>query len=84
MDNEIAGFDCEEFNLTRMDGYDDCIIGVVERYGQNPIVCYDREMILRKLEKNGCEPWEAEEFFLFNQLGAGMGDSTPCFLSKKL
>ena len=25
-----------------MDGYDDCIAGVVERFGQPPIVCYDK------------------------------------------
>ena len=25
-----------------MDGYDDCVVGVVERFGMEPIICYDR------------------------------------------
>ena len=64
-----------------MDGYGDCIAGVVERFGQNPIVCYDKEKVLQKLEADGMDRDEAEEFFCFNQMGAWMGDSTPCFLS---
>ena len=121
-------------NLIKMDGYDDCIVGVVERAGQEPILCYDKEKVLSKLERgttcplcegsgdldgfggggktkcHRCEgtggEWpilcydkekvlcklesqdmnrsEAEEFFYYNQIGAWMGDSTPCFLSKEL
>ena len=67
--------------LMVMYGYDDCIIGVVERFGQSPIVCYDKVKIIQKLESDGMDNEEAEEFFSFNQLGAGMGDLTPCFLS---
>jgi len=81
--SEIAGFDPEEFNLVKMEGYDDCILGVVERFGQTPIVCYDKDMVLSRLEDDGAEPWEAEEYFLFNQLGAWMGETTPCFLSRQ-
>ena len=43
----FAGFDPDE--LMVMDGYDDCIVGVVERFGQEPIVCYDKEKVLRRL-----------------------------------
>ena len=35
-----------------MDGYDDCIAGVVERFGQNPIVCYDKEKVIQRLESD--------------------------------
>ena len=28
--------------MLTMDGYDDCIIGVCTRFGQAPIVAYDR------------------------------------------
>lgn len=77
----FAGFDPEEHNLMRMDGYDDCIIGVVERFGQEPIVCYDREKVICQLESGGMDRDEAEEWFQFNQIGAWVGDSTPCFLS---
>jgi len=77
----FAGFDPDEYELLTMDGYDDCIVGVVERFGQNPIVCYDKDKVLRKLVEDGCSEDEAEEFFCFNQIGAWMGDATPCFLS---
>jgi len=77
----FAGFDPDEHELLTMDGYDDCIVGVVERFGQEPIVCYDREKVICRLESDGMDRDEAEEFFQFNQIGAWMGDSTPCFLS---
>jgi hypothetical protein len=77
----FAGFDPEECELITMDGYDDCILGVVERFGQNPIVCYDKEKVLQRLVSDGCNRDEAEEFFYVNQVGAWLGDSTPCFLS---
>jgi hypothetical protein len=77
----FAGFDPDEHKLLTMDGYDDCIVGVVERFGQEPIVCYDKEKVLQRLESDGCDRDEAVEFFYFNQIGAWMGDSTPCFLS---
>tara|TARA_B100001093_G_scaffold429642_1_gene424983 strand:- start:1073 stop:1321 length:249 start_codon:yes stop_codon:yes gene_type:complete len=70
--------------LIKMDGYDDCIVGVVERAGQESILCYGKEEVLCKLESKGMNRSEAEEFFYYNQIGAWMGDSTPCFLSKEL
>lgn len=81
--DNIAGFDSDENELMIMDGFDDCISGVVERFGQNPIVCYDREKVISQLQSEGMELDEAEEYFMFNQMGAWIGDSTPCFLSLK-
>jgi len=77
----FAGFDPDEYELLTMDGYDDCIVGVVERFGQNPIVCYDKDKVLQKLVEDGCSEDEAAEFWSFNQIGAWAGDATPCFLS---
>lgn len=66
----------------KMDGYDDCIVGVIERFGQPTIVCYDKEKIIQKLmDDDGMERDEAIEFFEYNQLGAWMGETTPCFLT---
>lgn len=78
-DKLFAEFDTDE--LLIMDGYDDCIVGIVERPGQDPIVCYDKKKILNNLKKGGMNEEEAEEFFYFNQLGAWMGNSTPCFIT---
>jgi len=68
--------------LLTMDGYDDCIVGVVERFGQEAIVCYDKEKVLQKLGIEGMDEEEAIEFFYYNQIGAWMGEGTPCFLTK--
>jgi len=67
--------------LLFMDGYDNCIVGIVERFGQPPIVCYNKTKILEMLVMDGCSHEEAEEYFEFNQLGASVGDSTPCFIT---
>ena len=64
-----------------MDGYDDCVVGVVERFGMEPIICYDKDKVLAKLVASGCTEEDAEEYFYFHQIGAWMGENTPCFLT---
>ena len=64
-----------------MNGYDDCVVGVLERYGMEPIVLYDKDKVIKKLMDDGCETYEeAVEFYEFNQLGGWHGDKTPGFL----
>ena len=68
----------------KVDGYDDCIVGVCHRFGQKTIIIYDTKMILRKLINNdGMTIDEALEYFEYNILGAWHGDSTPCFLERE-
>lgn len=67
-------------DLVVMDGYDDCILGTCERFGQETIVAYDLDKVLAQLVAEGCTHEEAEEFWSFNQRGAWMGDKTPCFI----
>jgi hypothetical protein len=66
--------------LLKMDGYDDCIVGVVERFGQDSYFIYDRELVLEKLQKDGMSYEDAVEYYEFNQLGAYVGERTPAFL----
>ena len=66
--------------LLKMDGFDDCIAGVVERFGQEPIVCYDKSKVIDQMISEGMTQEEAVEFFEYNQIGAWVGDRTPCFL----
>lgn len=80
MIQEIAEF-AEENEMLMMDGYDDCIVGVVERFGQPPLVCYDRDKVIESHMKDGMSYEEAEEFFEFNQIGAWLGEGTPCFIT---
>jgi len=65
--------------MLKMDGFDDCIAGVVSRFGQDPILCYDRAKVIAKLAADTSED-EAVEFHEYNQAGAWMGWETPCFL----
>jgi hypothetical protein len=69
-------------DILLMDGYDDCVVGVVEQFGRPPIACYDRDKVIRKMVADGMTYEEAEEFFEYNQIGAWVGDRTPCFLTQ--
>ena len=66
--------------MLTMDGYDDCIAGVCTRFGQEPVIIYDRAKIINKLMADGATYEEAEEFHEFNQAGAWVGERTPAFL----
>lgn len=70
-----------EWEFTQMDGYDNCLIGVVEQFGRPPILCYDKSKVIAKLCEDGLDLEEADEFFYFNQIGAWVGETTPCFLT---
>lgn len=69
--------------MLKMDGFDDCVLGVCYRFGQDPILAYDYGLVIKKLVKDGMTEDEAIEFYEYNQLGAGMGDGTPCFVDKE-
>jgi hypothetical protein len=62
-----------------MDGFDDCIVGIVERFNDT-FVLYDRRKVVAKLMADGMDHEEAEEWYSFNQLGAWVGEHTPGFL----
>lgn len=76
----FAGYD--ENELLIMNGYDDCIIGIVEQFGRPQIVCYDQALVIKKLQKDGMTYEEAVEFWSYNQLGAYVSEANPCFLIK--
>jgi len=63
-----------------MDGFDDCILGICKRFGQEPIIAYDYDKVIEQLKTYGMTYDEAVEYFEFNQIGAWMGDHTPCFI----
>jgi hypothetical protein len=73
--------DFPEWEFTQMDGYDNCLVGVVEQFGRPPILCYDRSKVIAKLCEEGMELEEALDFFYFNQIGSWVGETTPCFIT---
>jgi hypothetical protein len=66
------------------DGYDDCIVGTVSKYGEESVVCYDLDAMIAKLMKDGMTEEEAWEWFEFNIIGGYHGEYTPCFLKLAL
>lgn len=54
------------------------IVGIVERAGQPPILCYDRNAVVAYLAEEMGE--DAEEYFEYNTLGTYAGPFTPCFI----
>ena len=62
------------------DGFDDALVGYVERADLPPIACYNKDKCIEVLMKDMTFE-EAEEYFYFNTVGAYVGDNTPCFLT---
>jgi len=68
--------------LLLMDGFDDCIIGVCESFGGAPVVAYNYDLVIAKLQSHGMTYEEAVEYHEFNQLGAWVGERTPVFIHR--
>lgn len=68
-------------DLLFLDGFDDCLIGVVERFGMSPVAVYDKHKIIQSLIRDGCSLDDAEEYFDFNIAGAWVGEYTPAFIT---
>ena len=80
MSFDIEGYaDAHDVDLLKADGFDDCCIGVVTRFGQPDILCYSESKVMEKLMQD-MPYFEAMEHFEFNIKGAWVGDLTPCFL----
>ena len=67
--------------LLKMDGFDDCILGICERHGMDTVIAYDKNKVIAKLVSQGMTEEEAHEFFEYNQIGAWMGELTPVFVT---
>ena len=67
-------------NALIANGFDDAIVGIVERYGMNPVVLYNKDKCLQILQnRDGMSESEAIDFYYYNIVGAYMGEHTPCF-----
>ena len=77
----------ESFNeeAVTADGFDDAFIGIAERFGQPPVVAYDRDKCIEILAKQFADdedPYTAAvEYFEYNVVGSWMGENTPIFVT---
>jgi len=73
------------------DGFEQAVIGMCERFGQSPVVAYDREKCIEILMANFVQTINedededlytmAVEYFDFNVSGSYVGENTPVFLT---
>ena len=63
------------------DGFDDALVGYIERAGMSSIACYDKDKCIEILAKDMTYE-EAIEYFYFNTAGAYVGENTPCFFTR--
>lgn len=68
--------------MLRADGFNHCIIGVCERYGQLPFLVYDQNKVVETLMsgEDGMEQSEALEWMHSQMMEAGWGSGTPGFV----
>lgn len=60
------------------------LLGVVERCGQPPAVCYDRDAVIEHLIRELGSELDAIEHFEFNVIGGYVGPTTPFFLDRSV
>lgn len=75
--NQVEG----AFMLLEPADMDEAIVGLVSAPGGSRVTCYDRDMVIDILMRDGMDRDEAEEFFSFNIEGAYMGEETPVYLT---
>lgn len=66
-------------------GLEDCIIGIVEEFGNGRRLLYDKRKILEKLQQsNPMTESDAEEYYDYNILGLYAGEQNAVFLDVKV
>lgn len=73
----------EEINPEALlcDGFDEAIIGMVDRINLGPVVAYDvNKMLEIMVERDGMTYEDAMEYFDYNILGAWLGENTPVYI----
>ena len=65
------------------DGFDDALIGYIERAGMPSIACYDKHKCIDILAEDMSYE-DAFDYFYFNVVGAYVGENTPCFLTRTI
>ena len=77
---DLAGEWDTELLFLSEEEFDEAIIGVAERIGEEPVVAYDTTKIVEILSRSMSVD-EAYEYFEFNILGAYVGHKTPLFIT---
>ena len=72
-------FDTQEaYGAIKLEGFDDCIIGLAEEFGNGIRIIYSKGKIIEKLTEEMTHE-EALEYYDFNILGGYFGEQNPIF-----
>jgi hypothetical protein len=63
----------------KLDGFDDCIIGISESFGEDSRIIYSKDSIIKKLMIDMTEE-DAVEYYYFNIVGGFFGERNPIFI----
>jgi hypothetical protein len=70
-----------KYNFLFVDYMDEAVLGVIEKKYEQPVICYDRQLVIRNLmSEQGMDRSGAWEWYGFNIIDAWVGEATPCFL----
>ena len=78
--NKLLDID-DAYGAIKLDGFDNCIIGIAEEFGNGPRIIYSKEKIIEKLKEEMTHE-EALEYYDYNILGGYFGEQNPIFYLK--
>jgi hypothetical protein len=64
----------------QLDGFEECIVGIVEGYAAIGVLLYSESKIMKQLMDQGMTREDALEYFEYNILDAYFGEHMPMFL----
>lgn len=73
---------CSQMGFLLANGLGAAFVGIVERFGQPPIACYDYDRVIQLFTEEGMTEEDAIEHFEYNVIGAWVGERTPCYLRR--
>jgi hypothetical protein len=76
--NDNKYFDLAE-GAVMLDGFDDCIVGVSESFGEEPRIIYSKKQIITKLMKDMSQE-DAVDYYYYNIVGGMFGTQNPIFI----
>tara|TARA_R110000782_G_scaffold4156_8_gene14757 strand:+ start:2240 stop:2509 length:270 start_codon:yes stop_codon:yes gene_type:complete len=68
-------------NALKADGFDEAILGVTHRCGDESLIAYDYEECVNILQKDMSRE-DAVEYMEFNVVGSYVGEGTPIFIKR--
>ena len=68
--------------LVAMEGYNNCILGIVEKHCSEPFILYDYDKVIEESMRQGMTYEEAVEWFDSNQSCLYAGENTYGFLRR--